>query len=90
MGKGRYDKAFEAFCQLRRSEFVAARETYLVHEGIEAEKEVAARNGAKKRWQFFELFANRRNRKGAATACMVQFSQQVRLVCAAGALISRC
>ncbi len=79
IGKGKHRQAFEAFRTLRKTDLAAARETYLAFEGIEAEKEVSARQGANKKWQFFQLFATQRNRRGALSAFTVMLGQQVSL-----------
>lgn len=73
MSKNRYGKAFEAMSRLRHTSLLAARDLYLAHEILEAEKEVT---NIMKRNKFVELVTVPRNRKGMMASGMVMFMQQ--------------
>ncbi|TFY77670.1 hypothetical protein EWM64_g6345 [Hericium alpestre] len=71
MSKGRYDKAFESLCRLRRSRLQAARDLYYIHVLLEAEHELTqGRN------KFLELFTVPRNRRATLASLIVMFMQQ--------------
>ncbi|PSN64692.1 plastidic glucose transporter 4 [Corynespora cassiicola Philippines] len=71
MEKGKYDKAFEALCRLRKHKLQAARDMYYAYKLLEIEQaERAGRNP----WK--EFFFVRRNRRAAQSSFFVMFMQQ--------------
>jgi len=71
MEKGKYDKAFQSLCRLRKHKIQAARDMYYAYKLLEVEK--AERQG-RKPWK--EFFGVRRNRRAAQSAFFVMFMQQ--------------
>lgn len=71
MEKGKYDKAFDALCRLRKHKIQAARDMYYAHKLLEVEQ--ASRQG---RNLFREFFTVKRNRRAAQSAFFVMFMQQ--------------
>jgi hypothetical protein len=71
MGKGKFDRAFDSLCRLRKHKIQAARDMYYASQLLEVE--TAARSG-RNRWQ--EFFFVRRNRRAAQSAFFVVFMQQ--------------
>ena len=72
MEKGKYDKAFNALCRLRKHKIQAARDMYYAYKLLEVEQaERAGRNA----WK--EFFFVRRNRRAAQSSFFVMFMQQV-------------
>jgi sugar porter (SP) family MFS transporter len=71
MSKGKFDKAFKAFCRLRNHKVLAARDMYYANKLLEVEE--AQRAGKN---LFKEFFTLRRNRRAAQSAFFVMFMQQ--------------
>ena len=71
MEKGKYDKAFQSVCRLRKSKVQAARDMYYAYKLLEVEAE--QREG---RNIFKEFFTVRRNRRAAQSSFFVMFMQQ--------------
>jgi hypothetical protein len=71
MEKGKFDKAFQALCRLRKHKIQAARDMYYAYKLLEIE--TAEREG---RNAFKEFFTVRRNRRAAQSAFFVMFMQQ--------------
>ncbi|KAG9190101.1 hypothetical protein G6011_08189 [Alternaria panax] len=71
MEKGKFDKAFNALCRLRKHKIQAARDMYYAYKLLEIE--TAEREG---RNAFKEFFTVRRNRRAAQSAFFVMFMQQ--------------
>lgn len=71
MEKGKFDKAFQSLCRLRKYKIQAARDMYYAYKLLEVETaERAGRNA----WK--EFFLVRRNRRAAQSAFFVMFMQQ--------------
>ncbi|KAL1794093.1 hypothetical protein ACET3X_007514 [Alternaria dauci] len=71
MEKGKFDKAFQALCRLRKHKIQAARDMYYAYKLLEIE--TAEREG-RNAWR--EFFLVRRNRRAAQSAFFVMFMQQ--------------
>jgi sugar porter (SP) family MFS transporter len=71
MSKGKFDKAFEAFCRLRNMKVLAARDMYYANKLLEVEE--SQREGKN---IFKEFFTIRRNRRAAQSSFFVMFMQQ--------------
>ncbi|CAG5184730.1 uncharacterized protein ALTATR162_LOCUS11054 [Alternaria atra] len=71
MEKGKFDKAFQALCRLRKHKIQAARDMYYAYKLLEIE--TAEREG-RNAWK--EFFLVRRNRRAAQSAFFVMFMQQ--------------
>jgi sugar porter (SP) family MFS transporter len=71
MSKGKFDKAFNAFCRLRNHKVLAARDMYYANKLLEVEEEQRAGKNL-----FKEFFTLRRNRRAAQSAFFVMFMQQ--------------
>jgi hypothetical protein len=71
MEKGRFDKAFDSICRLRKHKIQAARDMYYAYKLLEAE---AAERESRSLWK--EFFGVRRNRRAAQSAFFVMFMQQ--------------
>ncbi|CAE6443121.1 unnamed protein product [Rhizoctonia solani] len=72
MGKGRYLKAFESLCRLRKTKIMAARDLYYIHTLLVAEEQVKPSG----KLRIFELFTVPRNRRAALGSFIVMFMQQ--------------
>ncbi|ELU45113.1 proton myo-inositol cotransporter [Rhizoctonia solani AG-1 IA] len=72
MGKGRYLKAFESLCRLRKTKIMAARDFYYIHTLLVAEQELKPSG----KWRIVELFTIPRNRRAALASFIVMFMQQ--------------
>ncbi|KAK7184668.1 hypothetical protein DPSP01_000398 [Paraphaeosphaeria sporulosa] len=71
MEKGKYDKAFDALCRLRKHKIQAARDMYYAYKLLEVEQ--AEREGKN---LFKEFFTVKRNRRAAQSSFFVMFMQQ--------------
>ena len=71
MSKGKFDKAFKAFCRLRNTKVLAARDMYYANKLLEVEE--SQREGKN---IFKEFFTIRRNRRAAQSSFFVMFMQQ--------------
>jgi len=71
MEKGKFDRAFNSLCRLRKHKMQAARDMYYAFKLLEIEN--AEREG---RNPFKEFFIVRRNRRAAQSAFFVMFMQQ--------------
>jgi hypothetical protein len=71
MEKGKFDKAYQSLCRLRKHKIQAARDMYYAYKLIEVE--TAEREG-RNPWK--EFFGVRRNRRAAQSAFFVMFMQQ--------------
>jgi hypothetical protein len=71
MEKGKFDKAFQSLCRLRKHKIQAARDMYYAYKLIEVE---AAEREGRNPWK--EFFGVRRNRRAAQSAFFVMFMQQ--------------
>ncbi|KAF1834829.1 plastidic glucose transporter 4 [Decorospora gaudefroyi] len=71
MEKGKFDKAFNSLCRLRKHKLQAARDMYYAYRLLEVES--AEREG-RNAWR--EFFTVRRNRRAAQSAFFVMFMQQ--------------
>lgn len=71
MEKGKYDKAFDALCRLRKHKIQAARDMYYAYKLLEVEQ--AEREGKN---LFKEFFMVKRNRRAAQSSFFVMFMQQ--------------
>jgi len=71
MEKGRFEKAFESLCRLRKHKIQAARDMYYAYKLLEVE---AAERVGRNPWK--EFFGVRRNRRAAQSAFFVMFMQQ--------------
>lgn len=71
MEKGKYDKAFDALCRLRKHKLQAARDMYYAYKLLEVEQ--AERKGKN---LFKEFFTVKRNRRAAQSSFFVMFMQQ--------------
>ncbi|KAF2445353.1 hypothetical protein P171DRAFT_411123 [Karstenula rhodostoma CBS 690.94] len=71
MEKGKYDKAFNALCRLRKHRIQAARDMYYAYKLLEVEQ--AEREGKN---LFKEFFFVKRNRRAAQSSFFVMFMQQ--------------
>ncbi|KAF1940723.1 MFS sugar transporter-like protein [Clathrospora elynae] len=71
MEKGKFDKAFDSLCRLRKHKIQAARDIYYAYKLLEVEQ--AEREG-RNAWK--EFFTVRRNRRAAQSAFFVMFMQQ--------------
>lgn len=70
MSKGKFDKAFHAFCRLRNAKVMAARDMYYANKLLEIED--AQRAGKN---LFKEFFTIRRNRRAAQSSFFCMFMQ---------------
>jgi hypothetical protein len=71
MEKGKYEKAFDSLCRLRKHKLQAARDMYYAYKLIEVE---AAEREGRNPWK--EFFCVRHNRRAAQSAFFVMFTQQ--------------
>jgi len=71
MEKGKFDKAFQSLCRLRKHKIQAARDMYYAYKLLEVEN---AERAGRKPWK--EFFFVRRNRRAAQSAFFVMFMQQ--------------
>jgi len=71
MSKGKFDKAFHAFCRLRNNKILAARDMYYANKLLEVEESQRAGKNL-----FKEFFTIRRNRRAAQSSFFVMFMQQ--------------
>ncbi|KAF2819656.1 plastidic glucose transporter 4 [Ophiobolus disseminans] len=71
MEKGKFEKAFDSLCRLRKHKIQAARDMYYAHKLLEVE---AAERVGRSPWK--EFFGVRRNRRAAQSAFFVMFMQQ--------------
>lgn len=71
MSKGKFDKAFQAFCRLRNMKVLAARDMYYANKLLEVEESQRAGKN-----MFKEFFTVRRNRRAAQSSFFVMFMQQ--------------
>lgn len=74
MKKGRYQKAFAAFCRIRNTELIAAREMYYAHCMHMAEE--LAFEGKSLATRVFELFSVPRIRRASVASAIIVISQQ--------------
>ena len=74
MKKGRYQKSFRAFCRIRNSKLIAARELYYAHCQIIAEE--IAFEGSSLATRVWELFAVPRIRRASVASAWIVISQQ--------------
>ncbi|KAI7160226.1 MFS transporter [Hortaea werneckii] len=74
MKKNRYQKAFRAFCRIRNTELIAARELFYAHCQISAEENMfEGKTLATRTW---ELFAVPRIRRATVSSAIIVISQQ--------------
>jgi pentatricopeptide repeat protein len=71
MEKGRFDKAFNALCRLRKHKIQATRDMYYAYKLLEVEQSERA---GRSLWK--EFFTVRRNRRAAQSSFFVMFMQQ--------------
>lgn len=71
MEKGRFDRAYQSLCRLRKHKIQAARDMYYAYKLLEVEQ--AEREG-RNAWR--EFFFVRRNRRAAQSSFFVMFMQQ--------------
>jgi MFS family permease len=71
MEKGKFVKAFDSLCRLRKHKIQAARDMYYAYKLLEVE---AAERAGRNPWK--EFFGVRRNRRAAQSAFFVMFMQQ--------------
>ena len=74
MKKGRYQKAFAAFCRIRNTELIAAREMYYAHCMHMAEE--VAFEGKSLAMRCWELFSVPRIRRASVASAIIVISQQ--------------
>jgi hypothetical protein len=74
MKKGRYQQAFNAFCRIRNTKLIAARELFYAHSQILAEENAfEGRTLASRVW---DLFAVPRIRRATIASSIIVISQQ--------------
>ena len=76
MIKNRHSEAFSSMCMLRKIKIQAARDIFLIHTGLEAEKELEA----VKQNPIKEMISVGRNRRAMIASEIVMFMQQVRIL----------
>lgn len=74
MKKNRYQKAFRAFCRIRNTELIAARELFYAHCQISAEENMF--EGKTLATRALELFAVPRIRRATVSSAIIVISQQ--------------
>jgi hypothetical protein len=74
MKKNRYQKAFAAFCRIRNTKLIAAREMFYAHCQIVAEE--IAFEGKSLATRVYELFTVPRIRRASVAAAWIVISQQ--------------
>ncbi|KKY19246.1 putative sugar transporter [Phaeomoniella chlamydospora] len=81
MKKGRYRKAYEALCRLRKTPMQAARDTYYIQAQLQAEEALIAESGVATHGNFFtrfvELFTVPRVRRATQASGIVMIAQQM-------------
>lgn len=73
MTKNRHHEAYASMCRLRKSKIQAARDIFLIHTGLEAERE----SGMEKQNPVKEMVTVGRNRRAMIASEIVMFMQQV-------------
>lgn len=76
MKKGRYTEAYSSLQKLRWSELQAARDIFMIHAQLEAEKEIFTTNGNTLK-RFIELFTIPRIRRANLASGTVMLAQQM-------------